>query len=154
MFHILMDVLEGMQKGEDISQLCDEIVDQLVDAKVADEDIAKFLDSMQRLGELQAMVQRLSPKGGFPVRVYAPVETDQLDTACRSYLWQLELDGMLPPPLREVVLDQVLRLNDIEMTVERLRLLVTIVLFNQTGIETVLDYYTNHSFEELKQTIH
>lgn len=148
-----MDVLEGLQKGVDLMQLCDDIVDQLQEAQVAQDDIARFLESMQKISELQAMMQRMNPVGGFPVRIYAPIESQKLDTACRSYLWQLEQDNVLPPPLREIVIDQAMRLDDIDMNVDRLRLLVTIVLFNQAGVETVLDYYTDH-LPTHSQTIH
>ena len=153
MFNILMGVIEGLQKGSDLAQLCDEIVDQLLEAKVSDEEIAKFLDSMQRISELQAMVQRLIPAGGFPIRIYSPNEMDKLDTACRSYLLQLEQDSVLPPPLREVVIEQALSMEEVDMDIDRLRLLVTLVLFNQTGVETVLDYYIERLTDTVR-TIH
>ncbi len=153
MFTILMGVLDGLQKGDDLGELCDEIVGQLLEAKISDDDIAKFLDSMQRISELQAIVQRLRPVEGFPVRIYSPAEIQVLDTECRSYLLQLEQDSVLPPPLREVVIEQALRLDDVELCVERLRLLVTLVLFNQSGVETVLDYYCDRASVHT-QTIH
>lgn len=149
MFDILMGVIEGLQKGGDMTQLCDEIVDQLLEAKVSDDEIAKFLNSMQRISELQATVQRLIPVGGFPVRIYSLFEMVKLDTSCRSYLLQLEHDSVLPPPLREVVIEQALSMEDVDMDIDRLRLLVTLVLFNQTGVETVLDYYS----ERLTDTV-
>lgn len=153
MFHILLDVLEGLQKGADLAQLCDDIVDQLQEAQVAEDDIARFLESMQRISELQAMIQRLNPVGGFPIRIYDASESQKLDTACQSYLMQLEQDSVLPPALREIVIEQAMRLDDVDMNVERLRLLVTIVMFNQSGVETVLDYYTDHLSDQT-QTIH
>ena len=153
MFNILIGVLDGLQKGDDLAELCDDIVDQLLEAKVSDDEIAKFLDSMQRLSELQAMVQRSIPEGGFPLRIYAPVEMQKLDTACRNYLLQLEQDSVLPPPLREVVIEQALRMEDVDMDLERLRLLVTLVLFNQPGVETVLDYYIDRLTDTVR-TIH
>ena len=153
MFTILMGVLEGLQKGDDLAQLCDSIVDQLLEAKVSDEEIAQFLDSMQRISELQAMIQRFNPVGGFPIRIYSPTEVKRLDTACQSFLWQLEQDSVLPPPLREVVIEQVMRMDDVTMDQEKLRLLVTLVLFNQSGVETVMDYYTER-LTGTTQTIH
>ncbi len=153
MFTILMGVLDGLQKGDDLGELCDDIVGQLLEAKISDDEIAKFLESMQRISELQAIVQRLRPEGGFPVRIYAPPEIQVMDTDCRSYLLQLEQDSILPPPLREVVIEQVMRLDDIDLCVERLQLLVTLVLFNQSGVETVLDYYCDRA-DASAQTIH
>ena len=153
MFEILMDILEGLQKGANLTELYDDIVDQLLEAKVSKDDVEKFLESMQRISELQATVQRLHPVGGFPVRIYAPIESLKLDAECRGYLLQLEQDSMLPPPLREIVIDQALRLDEMEVTLDRLRLLVTIVLFNQAGVESVLDYYTDHTSRSA-QTLH
>jgi Smg protein len=70
-----------------------------------------------------------------PIRVYVDSEMTRLDTECRDFLMYLENIGILDAQRREVVLDRVLALDTDEITLEDMKWVVLMVLFNQPGQE-------------------
>ena len=70
-----------------------------------------------------------------PIRVYVDHEVDRVDTECRDFLLYLENIGMLDGQRRELVLDRLLALETDEITLEDMKWVVLMVLFNQPGQE-------------------
>ena len=70
-----------------------------------------------------------------PIRVFIDSETDRLDTNCRDFLMYLSNVGILDPQRRELVLDRLLALESDEISLEDVKWVVLMVLFNQPGQE-------------------
>ena len=70
-----------------------------------------------------------------PVRVFSDYENSRLDTGCRDFLLYLSNAGILDAQRRELVLDRLLALDSDEITLEDVKWVVLMVLFNQPGQE-------------------
>ena len=70
-----------------------------------------------------------------PIRVFVESEIDRLDTACRDFLMYLSNTGILDAQRRELVLDRLMALESDEITLEDVKWVVLMVLFNQPGQE-------------------
>jgi Smg protein len=69
--------------------------------------------------------------GPVPLRHYTPAEQYKLDVESRGFLQFLEAAGALDAKQRELVLDRVMALSDIEIGLDELKLVVLLVLWNQ-----------------------
>lgn len=109
---------------------------------VKKEDEMFLLDLISKVVQLKALVCRARPKGGFPTRFYHSDELDRLNPACRGVLLHYEQIGLLPPELREIVIEQAMKLPDWELDEVKLRVLILFVLFHhQSGLDKMLEYY-------------
>ena len=73
----------------------------------------------------------LSADGPVSLRHYTPAEQRKLDADSRGFLHFLEAAGALDASQREMVLDRVMALTDIETGLDELKLVVLLVLWNQ-----------------------
>jgi len=64
-------------------------------------------------------------------RAYAPRELAKLDARCRGFLMTLEQSGILSAQNRELVLERALAASGDALTLEQLKLIILIVLWNQ-----------------------
>jgi Smg protein len=69
------------------------------------------------------------PKRSF--RAFAPRELAKLDAECRGFVLTLEHSGLLNPVTRELVLERSLAASGETLTLEQLKLIVLMVLWNQ-----------------------
>ena len=64
------------------------------------------------------------------MRTYAPKECAKLDAGCRGLLMRLEGMGVLDPILRELVLDRAMAAAGRRLSLDQLKLIVLMVLWN------------------------
>jgi Smg protein len=64
-------------------------------------------------------------------RAFAPRELAKLDAECRGFLLTLEHSGILTPQTRELVIERSLAASGEYLTLEQLKLIVLMVLWNQ-----------------------
>ena len=80
-----------------------------------------------------------SPQGGLDrlpdtrssFRAYAPRELAKLDAACRGFVLTLEQSGMLDAGTRELVLERALAASGDALSLDQLKLIVLMVLWNR-----------------------
>ena len=65
------------------------------------------------------------------MRAFAPRELARLDAACRGFLLYLEQSRVLLPQARELVIERALAATSGSLTLEQLKLIVLMVLWNQ-----------------------
>ena len=75
----------------------------------------------------------LSPGRGL--RVYSPQEQSRLPADCRGLLLSLELDEILSPAQREIVIDRLLALEADDLSIDQVKWVVLMVLSSQPGQE-------------------
>jgi Smg protein len=130
MYDILVYVFENCQQTE-VAHEADRVAKKLSAAGFEDADISEALQWLA--GVLRA------PRGaGLELsdaqrsfRVFAPRELAKLDAQCRGFLLTLENSGLLTPVTRELVLERSLAASGASLTLEQLKLIVLMVLWNQ-----------------------
>jgi Smg protein len=112
----------------------DSMEENLHEAGFSNGEIDKAFEWLDGLAE-----QRFQPDFKMqtyePFRVFIESETERLDTACRDFLMYLSNTGILDAQRRELVLDRLMALESEEITLEDVKWVVLMVLFNQPGQE-------------------
>jgi Smg protein len=65
------------------------------------------------------------------IRIYTPDEQLKLAPGCLDFIVFLEGAGVISPPLRELILDRALGLQDDQVALEKLKIIVLMVLWSQ-----------------------
>ena len=108
--------------------------ENLHEAGFSNGEIDKAFEWLDGLAE-----QRFQPDFNMqtaePIRVFIDSEINRLDTNCRDFLLYLSNIGILDPQRREQVLDRLMALESDEITLEDVKWVVLMVLFNQPGQE-------------------
>jgi Smg protein len=130
MFDILVYVFENCRQA-DLSHDPDRIAKKLSAAGFEDHDISAALSWLA--GVVRAPQRSLAPlpaqRNAF--RAFAPKELAKLDVDCRGFLLYLEQSGMLTPTTREHILERALAAASDALSLEQLKLIVLMVLWNQ-----------------------
>jgi Smg protein len=71
-------------------------------------------------------------------RIFTELERLKIDLECQSLLYSLEKIGLLTPMMRELVIDRVIELNNDKVSLQQIKWITLMVLFNQTGAESAL----------------
>ena len=130
MYEILVYLFENCHQAE-LSDDRDRVARKLSAAGFEDSDISEALHWL-------AGVMRAPQEGREPLpdlrrsfRAYAPRELAKLDAECRGFLITLENGGVLSPQMRELVIERSLAAGGDSLTIEQLKLVVLMVLWNQ-----------------------
>lgn len=135
MFEVLVFVYENYWRGDACPELhqlerklsahgfeADEIHDALV--WLDGLNLAAQNTNLPAVPELQGL---LAP-GGDSMRVFSVAEQDQLGAECLGFLAFLESSGVLPPALREIVVDRAMAAGlDGPMPLDALKIIVLMV---------------------------
>lgn len=119
---------------------------ELLEAGFANGEINQAFVWLDDLANYQSTLSD-SPKRSRSVRVYSPEEMAILDTECRGFLQFLEQANVITPPIREIIIERVLALDDAEIDTERLKWVVVMVLFNQPEQENNYDWLESIVFK-------
>jgi len=130
MFDILFYVFENCQQTE-LSQDSEGVAKKLSAAGFDDSDISEALTWLDGVVRSSFREGAPLPPSSAALRLYAPREIAKLDSACRGFLLYLEQAGVLAPQAREVVLERALATSDGTLSLEQLKLIVLMVLWNQ-----------------------
>lgn len=138
MFDILMYLFENFIHSEvEIMVDHEELTDELTRAGFHKEEILKALSWLERLADLQDsdkhpyLYKQVQPS----VRIYTSDEIERLDTECRGFLMFLEQAKVLDTSTREMVIDRVMELELVPVSIDDLKWVVLMVLFNVPGKE-------------------
>ena len=112
----------------------DSLENTLKEAGFTAGEITKAFNWLDALAQ-QRHLPQLSDGLEKPVRVFADSELQRLDTPSQGFLMYLENVGILNPDCRELVLDRLLALDGDEVTIEDVKWVILMVLFNQPGQE-------------------
>ncbi len=130
MYDILVYVFENCQQYE-LSNEKERVAKKLSAAGFDDSDISEALTWLA--GVVRGPHRSLAPlpESGAGFRAYAPKELAKLDTECRGLLIYFEQSGILTPQMREHVIERALAATGDGLTIEQLKLIVLMVLWNQ-----------------------
>jgi Smg protein len=130
MYDVLVYVFENCQQTE-VAFDSDRVAKKLSAAGFEDSDISEALHWLA--GVLRAPQPGLDklPDVQRSFRAFAPRELAKLDAACRGFLLTLEHSGILDPQKRELVIERSLAASGDSLSLEQLKLIVLMVLWNQ-----------------------
>ena len=129
MYEIFVYLFENCHRT-DLSQNNELIAKKLTAAGFEESEISETLSWLA--GVLHAPHRSLAPLPGSTraIRAYAPKECAKLDAACRGLLMHLEDIGALDPSLRELVVDRAMAASGRALSLDQLKLIVLMVLWN------------------------
>jgi Smg protein len=116
-------------------------------------EIDKAFEWLDGLAE-QRYQPEFAMRAEQPIRVFIDSETERLDTDCRDFLIYLSNVGILDPQRRELVIDRLLALQSDEITLEDVKWVVLMVLFNQPGQEANYAWMEDLMFDTQQEYRH
>jgi Smg protein len=116
-------------------------------------EIDKAFEWLDELAE-QRYQPEFAMRAEQPIRVFIDSETERLDTDCRDFLIYLSNVGILDPQRRELVIDRLLALESDEITLEDVKWVVLMVLFNQPGQEANYAWMEDLMFDTQQEYRH
>jgi len=134
----------------------DLLTDELTRAGFHQDEIYKALNWLEKLAALQdsdayPYLTRVTSKS---VRIYTAEESELLDTECRGFLMFLEQVNVLDFSTREMVIDRVMELDTQYFSMEDLKWVVLMVLFNVPGKENAYSQMEDLIFDEQEGPLH
>jgi len=130
MYDVLVYVFENCQQA-DLAFDRERVAKKLSAAGFEDSDISEALHWLAGVARAPQSAGKPIPESRAAFRAYAPRELAKLDAACRGFLLTLEQSGILSAENREVVLERSLAAAGDSLTLEQLKLIVLMVLWNQ-----------------------
>ena len=129
MYDIFVYLFENCHRA-DLAQDNELIARKLTAAGFEESDISEALSWLA--GVLHAPHRCLEPLPGpaRAMRAYAPKECAKLDASCRGLVMHLENIGVLDPVLRELVVDRAMAAAGRTLSLDQLKLIVLMVLWN------------------------
>jgi Smg protein len=130
MYDILVFVFENCQQTE-LAYDRERIAKKLSAAGFEDSDISEALHWLAGVTRApQGALEKL-PVSPHAFRAYASREAAKLDAECRGFLLTLEQSGILDLQTRELVIERALAAAGDSLSLEQLKLVVLMVLWNQ-----------------------
>ena len=130
MYDILVYLFENCQQAE-LAYDRERVAKKLSAAGFEDSDISEALHWLAGVLRAPHGVSEPLPDGRSSFRAYAPRELAKLDSECRGFLLTLEHSGILKPETRELVIERALAASGEMLSLEQLKLVVLMVLWNQ-----------------------
>ena len=157
MFDILMYLFENYIHSEaEIMVDQESLTDELTRAGFHQDEIYKALSWLEKLAALQDTdaYPYLTRVGRRSVRVYVDDEMQLLDVECRGFLLFLEQVNVLDFTTREMVIDRVMELDTKFFSIDDLKWVVLMVLFNVPGKENAYSQMEDLIFDEQEGPLH
>ena len=130
MYDILAYLFENCQRAE-LSDDRERVVRKLSAAGFEESDISEALHWLAGvLGGARGTGAPL-PDTRTSFRAFAPRELAKLDAECRGFVITLEQSGILSAQTRELVLERSLAASGSSLSLDQLKLIVLMVLWNQ-----------------------
>jgi Smg protein len=128
----------------------DLIASELLDAGFQQPDVNKAFDWLESLADIEAITTVVASS----FRVFSSQEIEVLDLECRDFLMFLEHTGILTPANREIAIDRAMALKDEEITLDRLKWIVLMVLLSQPGDSTAFSRMEDIVYDLIPTSLH
>ena len=130
MYEILVYLFENCRQA-DVAFDRERVVKQLSAAGFEDTDISEALHWLAGVLSAASSASSPLPDARTSFRAFAPRELAKLDAECRGFVITLEQSGILTPETRELVLERSLAACGAALSLDQLKLIVLMVLWNQ-----------------------
>ncbi len=131
-FDVLMYLFEHYMEDElEIIPDSDSVRTELLAAGFPELEINNAFDWLESLNAQRAITSTVATS----FRIFSAEEKSKLDLECLDLLMFLERSGILSPKNREIVIDRALALANEEISIEKLKWIVLLVLLSQPDEE-------------------
>ncbi len=131
-FDVLMYLFENYMEEEiEILPGSDVIKTELQEAGFAQLEVNKAFDWLESLSLQRSIKPTVSPA----FRIFCAQEQAKLDLECRNLLMFLEHSGILSSANREIVIDRAMALENEEISLEKLKWIILMILLSQPDEE-------------------
>jgi len=157
MFDILMYLFENYIHSEaEVMVDHDILTDELTRAGFHQDEIYKALNWLEKLSALQDSdtYPYLTRVGNQSFRIYTEDEMKLLDTQSRGFILFLEQVNVLDFSTREMVIDRVMELDTNHFSIDDLKWVILMVLFNIPGKENAYSQMEDLIFDEHEGLLH
>jgi len=147
MYDILVYVFENCQQA-DLAYDRERVAKKLSAAGFEDSDISEALHWLAGVTRTPPGALERLPVSRYAFRAFAPREAAKLDAQCRGFLLTLEQSGILDVQTREVVIERAMAAAGDSLSIEQLKLVVLMVLWNQqtpTSRLVAEDLFSQHA---------
>ncbi len=147
MFEVLVFVFENYWRGD----ACPELPTlgrklSAVGFEAAEiEEALHWLDGLNFAADAAQATQDLLPQSANSLRVYSTQEQEHLGASCLGFICFLESAGVLPPAMREIVVDRAMAAPGHPVAVDDLKIIVMMVYwrFGKEPDSLILDELTD-----------
>ncbi|MGZ4958188.1 MAG: DUF494 domain-containing protein, partial [Methylomonas sp.] len=112
--------------------------------------VSKAFDWLESLADMEAITPAVSPS----FRIFSSQEIAVFDLECRDFLMFLEHSGILSPTNREIAIDRAMALKDENITLERLKWIVLMVLLSQPGDSAAFSRMEDIVYDLIPSSLH
>jgi len=130
MYEVLVYLFENCQQAE-LADDRERVARKLSAAGFEDADISEALHWLAGVARTARTTGTSLPDTRTSFRAFAPRELAKLDAQCRGFLITLEQSGILTAETRELVLERSLAASGPSLSLDQLKLIVLMVLWNQ-----------------------
>ena len=150
-FDVLIYLFENYLADE-IEMLtdADSIANELIDAGFDHLEIDKAFDWLESLSEEST----ITPIVSSAFRIFSEPEKLALDLECRDFLMFLEHNQILTPDSREIVIDRAMALKNENITLDKLKWLVLMILLSQPDDETAFSRMEDIVYNLIPTSLH
>ncbi len=150
-FDVLIYLFENYLDGDsDRYPDSDVIATELLEAGFQQPDVSKAFAWLESLAEIEA----IKPAVSSSFRIFSEEENSVFDLECRDFLLFLEHSGILSPANREIAIDRALALRDEQITLERLKWIVLMVLLSQPGDSAAFSRMEDLVYDLIPTSLH
>jgi len=155
-FDVLMYLFENyMEEGPEFRPDQKALTHELAEAGFHSGEIRKAFAWLEGLSSHRARGGRTAMQlDAHALRHYTFPEHNKLDPDCRGFLLAMEQNHLLDPQTRELVIDRAMALEIEEITLEQLKWIILMVLFNQPGQEHAYALLEDLVFDEMQGHVH
>jgi len=131
-FDVLMYLFENYMEDEvEILPDSEIIKTELQEAGFESCEVNKAFDWLESL----SLQRAIKPAVPHAFRIFCSEEKAKLDLECRDFIMFLEHSGILNSANREIVIDRAMALEHEEISIEKLKWIVLMILLSQPGEE-------------------
>lgn len=150
-FDVLMYLFENYMEDEiEILPDSDVIKVELQEAGFETYEVNKAFDWLESLSQQRAIVPTVAPA----FRIFCSQEIDKLDLESRNFILFLEQSGILSSANREIVIDRAMALDNEEISLEKLKWIVLMVLLSQPNEEIAFSRMEDIVYELVPLYLH
>lgn len=150
-FDVLIYLFENYLDGDsDNYPDTDVIASELLDAGFQQPDVSKAFDWLESLTEIEAIGSTVPSS----FRIFSSQEVAVFDLECRDFLMFLEHTGILTPANREIAIDRAMALKDENITLDKLKWIVLMVLLSQPGDSAAFSRMEDIVYDLIPNSLH
>lgn len=152
MFDVLMYLFENyMEEGSEFTPDQESLVFELTEAGFPSGEVNKAFSWLEDLTNLCNNDSELpEAPTALSFRIYTAPEMERLDPRSRGLMMFMEQSGVLDGISRELVIDRVMALDVDTISLEQLKWVILMVLFNQPGQEYAHALLEDIVFDEME----